>query len=87
MDIASTVYVPAITECPDLFIGGARVTFTLRTDLLGILCLLLAFLIGLHHLLVAGRWFDVRDVLHHEFFLALMGGLGVGLLVGHRYGH
>lgn len=56
----------------------------MRWYLLGFFCLLLAFLIAVHHLVVAGRWFDMRDVLHHEFFIALTGGLGLGLLLGHN---
>ena len=54
----------------------------MRTTLLGFLCLGMAFMIALHHLLVAGRWFDLRDILNHEFIIALVGGVGCGLLLG-----
>jgi hypothetical protein len=57
----------------------------MRTTLLGILCLFLALLIGIHHLLISGRWFDLWDVLHHEFFIALTGGMGLGILLGQRF--
>jgi hypothetical protein len=57
----------------------------MRTYLLGLVSLFLAFLISVHHLLVAGRWFDLRDVLHHEFFIALAGGVGLGILFGARF--
>jgi hypothetical protein len=53
----------------------------MRTTLLGFLCWGLAFLIALHHLLVAGRWFDFRDIYNHEFIIAFVGGAGCGLFL------
>ena len=36
----------------------------------------IAILIGLHHLYIAGVFFEMKDVLHHEWFMALSGSLG-----------
>jgi hypothetical protein len=58
--------------------------FPLRRDWLGLVCIVIACLIGVHHLVISGRFFDVDDVLHHEFLMALSGGLGVGIVIGAR---
>ena len=44
----------------------------------------IAILFGLHHVYVTGYFFNMRDVLHHEWFMALSGGLGIGILLGLR---
>lgn len=44
----------------------------------------IAILIGLHHLYIAGVLFEMEDVLHHEWFMALSGALGLGILIGLR---
>ena len=49
---------------------------------LGIGLLVIAGLIGVHHFVIAGRFVDVKDVLHHEFFIALFGGVGFRVLLG-----
>jgi hypothetical protein len=55
------------------------------TVILGLLGLFLALLIGIHHLLISGRWVDLGEVLHHVFCIALTGGIGLGILLGQRF--
>ena len=38
-------------------------------------------LIVLHHFLICGRFFDVGDILHHEFFEAIFFTAGLVLLL------
>jgi len=47
---------------------------------LGILFLILTASIAVHHYGVASTFFNIHDILHHEFFMALVGGFGLGLL-------
>ena len=49
--------------------------------LLGLTFLLLAFLIGLQQYIGTGQFFQPKDALHHEFFMALFGAFGLGFLV------
>jgi len=41
---------------------------------------LLGLLIVIHHFLICGRLFDLRDILHHEFFWAIFFTAGLTLL-------
>jgi hypothetical protein len=50
----------------------------------GFVFVLLGLLIVLHHLLVSGRFFDLGDVLHHEFFEAIFFTAGLVLLLTAR---
>ena len=50
--------------------------------LLGVSLLIITFLISFHHIIVSGKWFDMKDILHHEFLMALFGGVGLGIIVG-----
>lgn len=50
----------------------------------GFLFVLIGLLIVLHHLLVSGRFFDLGDVLHHEFFEAIFFTAGLVLLLTAR---
>jgi hypothetical protein len=43
-----------------------------------------AFLLLLHHYLLSGNWYDWRDIENHEFAIALLIGLGSGMLIGRR---
>jgi len=52
--------------------------------ILGFVFVLLGLLIVLHHLLVSGRFFDLGDVLHHEFFEAIFFTAGLVLLLTAR---
>jgi hypothetical protein len=52
--------------------------------ILGFVFVLLGLLIVLHHLLVTGRFFDLGDVLHHEFFEAIFFTAGLVLLLTAR---
>jgi hypothetical protein len=45
---------------------------------------LVGLLILFHHLLVSGRFFDLRDILHHEFFEAIFFTAGLVLLLTAR---
>jgi hypothetical protein len=47
----------------------------------GFCLIILTFFISVHHFLVSGRFFDLRDVLHHEFLMALFGGVGLGIIL------
>jgi hypothetical protein len=48
---------------------------------LGLGLIILTLLISFHHFLVSGRFFDLKDVLHHEFLMALFGGVGLGIII------
>ena len=41
---------------------------------------LVGLLIVIHHFLISGRLFDLRDILHHEFFWAISFTAGLTLL-------
>ena len=49
--------------------------------ILGLVFVLLGFLMVIHHLLVSGRFFDLGDMLHHEFFEAILFTAGIVLLL------
>ena len=51
---------------------------------LGFGFVLVGLLILLHHLLISGRFFDLGDVLHHEFFEAIFFTAGLVLLITAR---
>lgn len=48
---------------------------------LGILLIFLGLLTVFHHLFFTGRFFDLEDILHHEFLEAILFTAGVALLV------
>ena len=55
-----------------------RRRFRLDAHFAGILLLLAAAVIIIHHFIIAGIPFDLKDVLHHEYFasiFAIVGGL------------
>ena len=47
---------------------------------LGLSFIFVAVLIGLHQYITIGQFFQLRDALHHEFFIAFIGGFGLGIL-------
>ena len=47
---------------------------------LGLLFIFVAVSIGVHQYTIIGQFFQLRDALHHEFFMALIGGFGLGVL-------
>ncbi|MCJ7631977.1 hypothetical protein MUP77_06235 [Candidatus Bathyarchaeota archaeon] len=49
---------------------------------LGVTCVCLAVAIGLDQYRSIGQFFQLHDALHHEFFMAVFGAFGGGLLVG-----
>jgi len=51
---------------------------------LGFVFVLVGLLILLHHLLISGRFFDLGDILHHEFFEAVFFTAGLVLLLTAR---
>ena len=57
---------------------------SINRDWLGLVLIAIACAIAIHHLFISGRFFDVDDVLHHEFFMALSGSLGLGIVIGAR---
>jgi len=52
-----------------------------ETVIVGSVFVLLAVLGVLHHLSTTGRLFDLRDILHHEFFEAIFFTAGIVLLL------
>ncbi|MCZ2808725.1 MAG: hypothetical protein O2V44_05165 [Candidatus Bathyarchaeota archaeon] len=52
--------------------------------ILGFVFVLVGLLIVLHHLLISGRFFDLGDILHHEFFEAILFTAGLVLLITAR---
>jgi len=53
--------------------------------ILGFVFVLLGFLMAIHHILVSGRFFDLGDMLHHEFFEAILFTAGIVLLLTARF--
>ena len=51
---------------------------------LGFVFVLVGLLILLHHRLISGRFFDLGDILHHEFFEAIFFTAGLVLLLTAR---
>jgi hypothetical protein len=47
----------------------------------GAVFVLVGLLMVFHHLLISGRLFDLRDILHHEFFEAIFFTAGLVLLL------
>ena len=52
-----------------------------QTTILGASLVLLGVLVIIHHVLVSGRLFDLSDILHHEFFEAILLTAGITLLI------
>jgi len=48
---------------------------------LGFVFVLAGLLVIVHHIIVSGRVFDLADVLHHEFFEAILLTAGLVLLL------
>ncbi len=55
-----------------------------KSRIFGFVFVLLGVLILLHHLLISGRFFDLGDILHHEFFEAIFFTAGLVLLLTAR---
>ncbi len=72
------LYVLCIVTCQ----GVEEVVELKYVLLLGSLFVLLAVLIGLQQFMRIGQFFQLKDALHHEFFMALFGAFGLGLIVG-----
>jgi hypothetical protein len=49
--------------------------------IIGFIFILLGLLIVLHHFVISGRFFDLGDILHHEFFEAIFLTAGLVLLL------
>ena len=45
--------------------------------IVGFVFVLLGLLTVFHHVIVSGRFFDIRDMLHHEFFEAILFTAGI----------
>jgi hypothetical protein len=52
-----------------------------EATMLGAIFVFLGLLLVVHHLLICGRLFDIRDILHHEFFEAVLFTAGIVLLL------
>jgi hypothetical protein len=53
----------------------------MKTRTLGIIFILVGLLIILHHVVISGRLFDIEDMLHHEFFEAILFTAGITILI------
>ena len=53
----------------------------MRSKTLGTILILLGLFILLHHLYFTGRFFDAKDVFHHEFFEAIFFTAGIVLML------
>lgn len=53
----------------------------MKTKTLGIILILLDLLLILHHVIITGRPFDIEDILHHEFFEAILLTAGTTILI------
>jgi len=49
-----------------------------------IILILAGLLIILHHAVIGGRLFDIEDMLHHEFFEAILLTAGITILITSR---
>jgi hypothetical protein len=52
-----------------------------KTFWLGVALLIVTLLTSFHHFVITGKFFDLNNVLLHEFFMALFGGVGIGVLI------
>jgi hypothetical protein len=52
-----------------------------KATMLGAILVFVGLLLVVHHLLICGRLFDIRDMLHHEFFEAILLTAGIVLLL------
>ena len=49
--------------------------------IVGLVFVVLGFLMVIHHFLVSGRFFDLGDILHHEFFEGILFTAGIVLML------
>jgi len=56
-----------------------------KTETFGILLIITAALMVLHHICLWQRPFDIEDILHHEFFEAISLTAGIALLISNHY--
>jgi len=47
----------------------------------GLVFVVVGLLIVIHHFIICGRFFDLADILHHEFFEAIFFTAGLVLLI------
>jgi hypothetical protein len=52
-----------------------------KSRIFGFVFVLLGALILLYHLLISGRFFDLGDIIHHEFFEAIFFTAGLVLIL------
>ena len=53
----------------------------MKTKTLGIIFIFVGFVIILHHIFISGRPLDLEDMLHHEFFEAILLTAGITMLI------
>jgi len=53
----------------------------MKTKTLGIILIIAGLLIILHHFVIGGKLFDIEDILHHEFFEAILFTAGITILI------
>lgn len=52
-----------------------------KTFWFGVALLIVTLLISFHHFVITETFFGLNNVLLHEFFMALFGGIGIGVLI------
>jgi hypothetical protein len=52
-----------------------------KTETFGIFLIIIGTLMVLHHVCTSQRLFDIKDILHHEFFEAILFTAGITLLI------
>ncbi|MDG6222028.1 MAG: hypothetical protein IAX21_07950 [Candidatus Bathyarchaeota archaeon] len=53
----------------------------LETRILGFTFIFAGILMVIHHFIISGRLFDLKDILHHEFFEAIAFTAGIVLIL------
>lgn len=53
----------------------------MKTKILGIVFIVIGLVIIPHHIIISGRPFDIKDMLHHEFFEAILLTAGMIILI------
>ena len=56
-----------------------------KTETFGMLLIIIGTLMVLHHVCAWQRLFDLKDILHHEFFEAIFFTAGITLLISNYY--
>jgi len=53
----------------------------MKTKTLGIIFIVIGWVVILHHIIISGKPLDLEDMLHHEFFEAILLTAGITMLI------